>query len=90
MQGPAVPSPAPGACTPLRAGYAADLSDAALEAAGATAALLLEPVTFTMQGQPYGCLVNGQPFSFPDAAPIELPLGSVVEWTFNHVAVHTL
>ena len=89
MQGPAVPSPAPGACTPLRAGYAADLSDAALEAAGATAALLLQSVTFT-KGQPYGCLVNGQPFSFPDAAPIELPLGSVVEWEVNRLAVHPL
>ncbi len=31
-----------------------------------------------------------QSLSFPDPAPIDLPLGKVVEWSVNHVAVHPL
>lgn len=48
------------ACTPARAGYAADLRDPALVAAGAGGKLLAQDVTFTMMGQPYSCMVNGQ------------------------------
>lgn len=40
--------------------------------------------------QAFGCLVNGQNFSFPDPNPIDLPLGSVVEWDMNHAAVHPM
>ncbi|KAI7841496.1 hypothetical protein COHA_004889 [Chlorella ohadii] len=88
--GTAQASPKLKACQPARAGYAQDLRDPALAAAGAIAKLVRQPVTFTMQGQPYGCLVNGQSLSFPDPAPIDLPLGKVVEWSVNHVAVHPL
>ena len=59
-QGTAQASPKLKACQPARAGYAQDLRDPALAAAGAIAKLVRQPVTFTMQGQPYGCLVNGQ------------------------------
>ena len=31
-----------------------------------------------------------QSLTFPDPAPIDLPLGKVVEWSVNHVAVHPL
>lgn len=78
-------TPALRACTPARAGYGADLRDAALAASGATAKLVQQPVTFTMQGQPYSCMVNGQNFVFPDPAPIDLPLGSAVEWNVSRL-----
>lgn len=42
------PGPKLEACTPRRPGYAADLRDASLVAAGATAKLVRQPVTFTM------------------------------------------
>lgn len=57
---PAQKAPALKGCTPARAGYGTDLRDAALARAGAAARLVQQPVTFSMQGQPYSCLVNGQ------------------------------
>ena len=54
------PGPTLQACTPARPGYAADLRDEALQAAGASGALLQQPVTFTSSPAGFGCLVNGQ------------------------------
>lgn len=54
------PSPVPHACTPARPGYAADLRDEALQAAGASGALVRQPVSFTSSLAGFGCTVNGQ------------------------------
>ncbi|PSC67257.1 HAD-superfamily subfamily IIA hydrolase [Micractinium conductrix] len=88
--GPATPQAQPQlrACTPARAGYTADLQDASLRAAGAAGKLTNPPINFIMQ--PFGCLVNGKNFTFPDSEPIKLQLGKVVEWKANYVAVHPL
>ena len=66
-------------CTPLRPSYAQDLQDPSLQKAKATGALTQVDVKFTYE-LPYGCLVNSQNFTFPDAKPIVHTLGKVIEW----------
>ena len=90
LQGKHAPQPTPAlrACTPARAGYGADLQDASLKAAGAEGKLLKERLTFTFKD--FGCLVNDANFTFPDPAPFEASLGSVVEWAADHIHAHPL
>ena len=81
----------PESCTPLRSDYASDLSDESLAAFNATNTLYQQNVSFTFGNQSYGCLVNDQNFSYPDPAPLKLPLGKVVEWpAFLYAAEHPL
>ncbi|KAL4434367.1 hypothetical protein ABPG75_000808 [Micractinium tetrahymenae] len=78
-------------CSPLRGGYAADLRDDALAAAGATNKVVHNIVTFTPVNASVpseDCLVNGKIFSIPDPDPLAAPLGSVVEWSFAFAGLH--
>ncbi|KAI7843970.1 hypothetical protein COHA_002508 [Chlorella ohadii] len=81
-------SPKLKACTPARAGYTADLRDASLAAAGATDKLVKQELAFGFKD--FGCLFNGENFTFPDPNPIELPLGSVVEFASAKMHAHPL
>lgn len=84
-------APAQKSCRPLTPTYAPDLRDAALAAAGATNKVFKGPTTFTMApGTGAGCYVNGQPFSYPDSSPVELPIGKIVEWNFGRLAQHPM
>ncbi|KAI7838549.1 hypothetical protein COHA_007692 [Chlorella ohadii] len=71
-EGPAHPEPRQKACTPLRPGYAPDLRDPALKAAGATDKLIKEVHGFDFTDK-YSCTVDGEAFSFPDPEPLLMP-----------------
>lgn len=88
-EGPAQPQPKQKACTPLRPGYAPDLRDPALKAAGATDKLIKEIHGFVFT-EKVSCTVDGEAFAFPDPEPLLMPLGSVVEWQYWNITVHPM
>lgn len=79
-------------CTPLRPAYAADLRDASLAQAGyPLSRMKREVVNFSgSNGAGMNCAVNGQIFSFPDPAPLVMPLGEIVQWSFNAPRFHPM
>ncbi|KAI8476534.1 MAG: hypothetical protein J3K34DRAFT_463838 [Monoraphidium minutum] len=63
---------------------------AALAAAGVDAGgVPVTDVEFTFS-RGFSCEVNGQQFTFPDPAPLVLPLGKVAQWSFNDAYFHPL
>ena len=81
------------ACTPRRAGYAADLRDANLLAHNYSLSdIVRDTVTFSVEGLQASCGVkyNGGPNEIFDAAaePILMPLGKIVSWDFFNVTFH--
>jgi hypothetical protein len=88
------------ACTPRRASYAADLRDANLAAANYPRAdIFYESVAFNATNLASSCGVryNNGPVMYnttqnmlfdPEATPILMPLGKIVEWTFYNAVGH--
>ncbi|KAI8105692.1 hypothetical protein M9434_000274 [Picochlorum sp. BPE23] len=76
-------------CRPLRPDYAADLRDANLKANKATNKIVYDSRA-TFQGSPNGCTIGGEKFSFPDKAPLQAPMGSIVEWSWFMLWNHPL
>jgi hypothetical protein len=73
------------ACVPKRPSYASDLRDAALAAASYPLGdVVTSDVQFTFN-RGYACEVNGDVYSYPDLNPLLMPLGKVVQWSFNDV-----
>ena len=81
------------ACTPRRAGYAADLRDANLLANNySLSSIFAESVAFSGTNLTSSCGVrynDGPNMLFtPDAEPILMPLGRVVQWAFTNAVAH--
>ena len=73
-------------CTPRRPSYAVDIRDEALAKAGYTRGIVEQGVVFGGQLiNGVQCQVNGENFTFPDPNPLVMPLGKIVEWTYNVV-----
>lgn len=76
-------------CTPRRPDYAADLRDANLAASNAANKIVYDRRA-TFADSPIGCTIGGEKFSFPDPAPLQAPLGNIVEWSWFMLWNHPL
>jgi hypothetical protein len=88
-------SPVPDSCAPLRPGYAADIRDASLAAAGyPLSRIRATDVNFNGYNNADGlgttCTVNNELFSFPDPNPLVMEMGEVVQWTTDNARSHPL